>query len=412
MSTARFALTLGDSLSDHDKQVIDLVLAALETHDHTGGERVADPTGPPTGTLDTTGGNLTAGTTFFYRHAYVDKYGLETAASEEVAFTTPGPIAAPSSPDVQTLSGGTLGPGVSYYALSAVDAAGDETALSDPSLITITTNLTVQVTAREFASGVTSYNVWRQGPRSAGFTKIGSIPDPSIPFIDSGSTPDDPCACDPTNLPPAINLTNATSQVTLRPADVTLVGAANSEVKAWRIYRSTRSGVYGANSLLTEVNTTVNQDGTGGLVTTYVDTGDVLPIGGSPQEISQTLHPSVKILGGSGGLGDSSTMLFTTPSGYIYRIVTGVDGQLVTRLSPGGVVSPDAGGTFLLSDPSGISYRLNIDDYGTLVTTQETAGSGDTVYLTGLGPLLHSPDPTISYKLGVTDDGALTTLEV
>lgn len=408
MATARFGLTLGDVLSTHDKQVIDTVLAALETHDHKGGSRVLDPTAAPTGVLSLVDGRLAAGVTYYYRHSYVDRYGLETAASAEVAFTTPGPISAPAQPTVSTLGGGTLGPGTSYYALSAVDAAGDETALSNPSIITITTQFTVRVSGRTFQPGVTAYNVWRQGPRSTGFTKIGQITDATQPFLDTGAVADDPCACDPTNLPPAINLTNATSNVTLTVADPLIVGADPSKVKSWRIYRATQSGVYGPNSLLNEVTETLNSDGTGGLVTTYVDDGTLAPGAGRPQEVSQTLIPSVKIVGGGGG----GAVLFSTSGVTSYRLVTSADGSLVTRVSPGGRPDPSFGDIYLISDPGGTSYKLVIDDYGTLTTTAAVAGAGDSVYLAGQGPLLPSPDPTISYQLGVADDGSLTTVEV
>src|SRR4051794_36955522 len=108
MSTARFGLTLGDSLSDHDKAVIDAVLAALELHDHRGGERLLDPSGPLVGVLSDTGGALAAGVTYFYRLSYIDRFGLETAGSAEISLTTIAGLSSPSSPLLTPVPGGTL----------------------------------------------------------------------------------------------------------------------------------------------------------------------------------------------------------------------------------------------------------------------------------------------------------------
>jgi hypothetical protein len=133
--TTRFGLTrfggpLGGSITDEggrfaavDPQTVDRLLAAFESHVHAGGARLLDPTGPATLALITDSGTLAASTTYYYRVAYRDQFGLETAASDEVALTTPGPVLPPSPPalvgaDALNETPG-LRPGQYIYALSS-----------------------------------------------------------------------------------------------------------------------------------------------------------------------------------------------------------------------------------------------------------------------------------------------------
>jgi hypothetical protein len=410
--TSRFGLTLGGALTDHDKSLIDAVLAAIELHNHTGGTRLADPTGPPVGVMDVSGGSLPAGATYYYRLSYVDQFGLETAASTEAAFTTPSPAAVPANPTVTVIDGGLLSVGVYYYGLSAVDVDGNQTMIGVPSTATITTNnSSVNLTGRTFDAGTASYNVWRQGPRTSTFVRIGEITDPTQVFLDNGYVPDDPLSCDPTAIPPSTNATNATSLITFTPADPILVAAEGGPVKAWRLYRTTTSGAYPVNSLITEVNTTVNADGSGGLILDFTDDGTSAPLSGRPKDISETLNPSAQIVAGSSA-GGGATILPPSPNGTLYRLITADDGALVTRTSPGGYYPPNTGALVLRSNPGSIQWQVGVSNDGQLTTTQAVAVVGDTLYPYGDGPDLPSPDPTIHYKLGVLDDGTLTTTQV
>ena len=405
-TTARFGLTLGDNLSDHDKTVIDVVLAALETHDHKGGNRVVDPTTAPTAVLSSTGGTLAAGQGYHYVASFLDRFGLETAQSSELVVTTPQALEAPPIPILTTVIGGTLPLGLTSYLLSGVDAAGNETRLSAVGLVTITDFKTVHLNAVSLDPAIVSVNVYRKWPNHVLYTKIAAVfPVANLPFIDNGSVVDREDV-DPNLVNPTSNLTNATSAVLLSFPDPLLVGADPSSIHAVRVYRSLQSGVYGVNSLLVESRTTVNQDGTGGLLTTFLDDGSLVLGEGSPLLTSQTLNPSVRILSGGGG-----AVLLSTGVG-VQRILAAADGALITRSSPGGYVDPTAGSTYLLSNPGRVSWKLGIAVDGSLTTTAGTAGPTDTAYLPGQGPLLPTSDATISYVLGVTDDGALTTQEV
>jgi hypothetical protein len=289
----RFALTR-EGLKPRDIDLVDVILASYEAHGHVGGTRLRDPANPPTGVVATTGGQLAAGTTYFYRESWTDQFGLETAASPEFNFTTPAPVPVPSPPTLSAVTGGTLLSGPTYYALSAVAGAA-ETSLSNPAVVSIFQNRTVNVVVPPFAPGADHYHVWRQGPNEAGFTNIGTIADPAVVFADDGSVPGNQCPCDPSMLPPASNFTNSTSSVTITSGDPTTVGADPSAVKSWKLYRATSSGGYTSVSLLVQVQTTVNVDGTGGLLTSFVDDGSFALTQGQPLAVSQTLQPPPRV---------------------------------------------------------------------------------------------------------------------
>lgn len=403
-ATVRFGLTLDDELSDNDKRVVDAVLASLEIHDHEGGERLDDPGAAPDLVLDATSGSLLGGTTYYYRIAYRDRFGLETAASAESSITTPAQVDSPAAPAVETVAGGALLAGPTYYALSAVTAAG-ETALSSPALITISDWNTVNVTGTDpfYDPAITAYNVWRQGPMSAGFTKIGQITDPSVVFVDDGSVPDDLCACDPVNLPPALNLTSSTNQVTVSVpvADQSLL-AEDGLATSWVVYRSTSSGVYDTSSMVAQVTATVNVDGTGGVVVSFIDDGTTAPLVGAPLDNSQTLLPSRAIAGGGGGIGAGALQLRSTDATTMWALSADPDGSLVT--DPSDV--PLAAGDIFLVDSGNVRWKLTVDPDGSLVTTAGTPTVDDTVMLDGV--LLATYDATLAYLLTVETDGSLT----
>jgi hypothetical protein len=277
----------GQKFTGADRRALDRILAALEQHDHQGGERLEDPTAPPAVSLQAEGGSLPAGTTFYYRVGYVDRFGLETAASEEVAVATPSAVGLPNPPMLNAVQGGQLASGLWWYALTAVQGV-NETPLGSPALITVRDWRTVRVSVSAFPVGATELKVWRQGPFDSGFTHIGHLANAGSVFEDDGSIESDPCPCDPLNQPPEINSTSATSQAT-----VTLPAAdAGSDLLArWRVYRSTQSGMFPDASLIAEVDAAITE---------FVDHGDGA-LWGRPRHVSQTLQPSHAIQGGGGG---------------------------------------------------------------------------------------------------------------
>lgn len=401
----------GGKFTLEDRLLISRLLKALEGHNHKGGDRLADPTGSPAVTLDTLAGQLSGGLNVYYRVSYVDQYGLETAASPEVYIPTPTPLSAPAFPvltaealDPASTAPG-LGAGTYTFALTAMSGTG-ETPLGVPASLTLDGSLpSVQLSLPVPQDTQDNWGVWRRGPGETYFSKIDSLPVASETYVDDGSAPADPQASDPSHMPPTINLTSATNQITVAVPDPGLVSADPSTVAKWRIYRTFTSGSYAASSLLAEIVQTANQDGTGGLATEFVDDGSLPLTTGQPLDISQTLTPSMKIQGG--GTGAGALQVRGMDGVTIWAISTDLRGALVTDLS--GLASLE-GDLFLLAPTTSQAYRVQVDPVeGQLVTTAGTPGVHDMTFSPGDGPFVASPDPTLGYKLTIADDGALVT---
>lgn len=406
-STQRFNfLTLedGTNLSSQggrfgigDRRAMDRILAALETHDHAGGDRLTNPVGVPLGQVVDAGGTLPGGLTLHYRVAFVDRFGLETAASDEITVLTPSRISPPQPPTLTAVAGGALDPGVHYYALT-VEKDGQSTQLGSPAVITLQAGEgSVSLDLPTLPAGATGFGIWRQGPFDSYYTKIATtVVDPTV---DDGSVPPDDCATDPAKLPPLTNRTNSVNQVEITAPDVARLADPESGIVAWRIYRTENSGQYPPNSLVAEVT---EDDGSGGIVSTFNDTGAPLAPG-QPKGTSQTLTPSVAIQGGGGG-GSATVLLVASPDTSVWRVVADDLGQLTSRASGGA----DPGPTWLTSADE-TTWQVGITDGGVLSTTSGTPASVDTVYAAGTGPLLPTPDPTIDFLLTVDDLGQLVT---
>ena len=402
----------GGKYSLGDRLLLSHILKALEGHNHKGGAKLADPTGPAALALDTVSGQLPGGLNVYYRVSYVDQFHLETAASDEAVQVMPTPLSVPVFP---ILSGAPLDPlstapglgaGTYSYALTALAGPG-QTPIGAPAQLSIDgLTTTVVVTFPPPQVDQDNWGVWRMGPGQSLWTLVAEVDVSTLTFTDDGSVPDDPDAADPSHQPPTTNLTEATNAITISVPDPTVV--AGTDVIAWRIYRTFASGSYAASSLLAEVSSTVGSGGTGGLVTDFIDDGTIPLQPGQPLDVSQCLIPSVAIADGGGG-GGIGAVLFGDGTN-VWRLVTDSFGALVTRLSPGGVV--DGNDTWLMSDPGGVAYKVTVDTSGVLTTTTGMPAGTDVVYLAKHGPMLPSPDPTVSYLLGVADDGALTTVEV
>lgn len=394
----------GGKFTNRDRRTIDRVLAAFETHDHSGGDRLADPSGVPALTLFTTGGGLQAATTFYYRIAYVDRYGLETAASDEVSVTTPGSILPPQAPRVEAVAGGALGEGLHWIA-ATVHAGGQETQLSAPSLITISDLNTIRVTFPDgLPVGAEQVSIWRQGPLDSGFTRLETVSAVGFTeYLDDGSIPPDDCACDPSHLPPRTNQTGSTARVEIEvpAADI----AAPTDVQRWRVYRTTVPGVYDAASLVAEVSDTDAELG-GALVGTFIDTGLTGLLLGKPLDVSQTLTPSVEVGGGAGGAGGQ---LFVNDANDVtWRVWADLDGVITTSALETAVGSVDQG--FVLQASDATLYRVTIGLDGVLEATEVvTVPAGERSYGYTEGPHLPTIDGTVTYQLGIDVDGALVT---
>lgn len=390
----------GFQFTNADRLLLDRLLTAMEAHDHGGGARVSDPTAAPTLALDTANGVLPGGKTFYYTTAYVDRYGLETASGPEAAIATPAQVAAPTRPTLTAVTtGGTLTAGLYTYALT-FEVGSYETQLGEQNVITLLSDRdTVQLGLPSMPVGADAIAVWRKGPNDNGFTKIGTSTATTIQ--DDGTVPSDPCACDPDKLPPTENLTNSTNAVTVTLPNASFVHDAANGIERWRVYRATSSGGYGAKSLVAEI---ADLDGSGLLVTEYVDYG-ANAADGQPKSQSQTLIPSVGIGGGTSGVVGEG--LIKDSGGTIWALTATLDGQIVSTAQPQSIATVYEG--FSLTDSLGSEWRVTIGTDGILVTTDAAAAAGETSYSADDGPFLRTVDGSVSYQLDVETDGRLIT---
>lgn len=393
----------GGKFTNIDRLLIDRVLSALEFHDHGGGERLDDPTGTPSVDLQVGGGTLAGGVTYYYKVSYIDQFGLETAASDEVSVVMPSKVSIPTNPGLNAISGGTLDEGPHLYGVTAHDASG-ETPLSQVSSVTVSDWKTVEVTPT-MPTGATEISIWRQGPFDAGFTRLTTQSDTSM-FVDDGSIQPDPLACDPDKAPPSSNTTGSSGAVTVTAPTGDLVQPTLA--RRWRIYRTTTSGAYDAESLLAEVTATEAEDATQ-LVQEFLDDGTVTLATGMPLQSSTTLQPSEAISGGGGASG--ATVLLRSVGGVVWRLTATRGGSIETRLMP----VPTGAEEFFadegigLHDDTGALWRVTVTDAGQVVTTSVTDIPGEVDYEFGRGPELATVDGAVSWGLGIQDDGTLTT---
>lgn len=408
----------GGKFTGRDRRVLDRILAAFEAHDHIGGVRLDDPSSDPVLELLPEAGELDAGTTYHYRVSYLDRYGLETAASGEVSVTTPDSVQPPAPPRVEAQENsedGLLDEGLHWYGLTVLDASGNETTMSAPSAINLTDWRKVEISAPDgLPVGAVEVAVWRQGPLDSGFTRLVTLDATGVLvplFVDDGSIPSEPCPCDPEQSPPTENMTSATNavRVTIPFDDV----GPGTLVRRWRLYRSEESGNFPADALVAEVVETVIEEGEERLVTEFVDDGGTTLLAGVPLEASQTLMPSRRV-GGSGGSGSGVGHLYMTgPQNAagerrIFALLSTVRGELETRSI--GLTTEFAMGDLLLSDVNGGFWRVVLEEDGSLVTESAVGESeGDRAFPFDAGPDLVTPDASVTWRLAVNASGELIT---
>lgn len=335
----------GWAFSDADRVRLDDLMFALVNHQHTGEPPLGDPTDPPTFTSVSTGGHLPAATEFFYRISYIDRFGLETAASPEDSVTTPNPIGPPAAPSA-TVEGasGVLLPGTYSYLVTYYDPYGGETtpsSINNVQVVSGTTNR-VRLDFGGLPTGVAGIRIYRSRPGQSEFYFIGSLT--TSTFYDDGSTEDQTITVN------TVNTTNSANSI-----EVTIPGAFIPEgCQAWRIYRATTSGDYDGNSLVHEVTEGVTDTS---IVprTMWVDTGDTL-LPGSPQETGTTIGDGVLLT-----LNElSGTLpLATIPRGsrLLSFFVPGtvIDGQILDVTESPSVVQPARMTAFFKTPPDGLS---------------------------------------------------------
>lgn len=275
----------GGKFSNTDREIMDRFLQALEAHTHEGGNQLADPSLGPTLVLSTTGGQLPAGETLFYRTSFVDKFGLETAASPEVSVTTAAALFVPPAPAL-SVEAGTLEPGAYSYVVTLYQADGKETTPSQSSFTGLNTASGIRLSMAPLPTGAAGYRIYRQAPGEVSYFRLAQVTDTF--YLDDGAIGSNKAVGLPTE-----NNTNSTNSVTIT-TETLPVGT-----RAWRIYRTSTSGIYVGATLVHEVVEKIDElDQTAPLLTSWVDDGDDLR-DGRPLNTSTAFIPTIPVAAGA-----------------------------------------------------------------------------------------------------------------
>lgn len=273
------------SFSTSNIDTIDRALAQVNSRPGSLVTEITDPVTGPSLTLDDTVGNIPAGTTAYYRFAYVDELGAETAASPVTNLTTASPVDAPGAPVlVLATTGGTLKPGNYFYVLTSyVTTDTSETRAGTRATITVPTTTTtneITLTLPSTPAGVDGFNVYRRGPGESDYSYIDSIDldvaTPPTEYVDDGST-----TANCTRRPPLTNNTNTTNSI-----EVSIPGATptvDTDAAYWRIYRTYDNTDWTSSKLTDVVEETF--EGSGVITPTFTDLGYATTYG-SPSEDS------------------------------------------------------------------------------------------------------------------------------
>lgn len=338
-----------------DRDMLDNLLFALFNREFTGVPALGDPTDPPDLTLQPAGGTLPADRTFYYRVAYVDPFGLETAASPELSVDTPETIEAPTAPALSVIeSGGDLGPGVYNYVITSVDPIGGETTVSPLSSIQITAGATnsIDIDLPDLDPAAVTMRIYRSRPGQSSLFYIGQSS--ADTFTDPGLVED------ATRLAPGVNSTNATNSVLVETPGAFIPQDAVS----WRIYRTEVSGVYDSNSLVHDVvepATTTSTIPT----TTYVDDGGAL-LAGAPRDVSATAPAAPKL--------NLANLLGVLPISAVPRGVqclsaygpgTASDGDVLTITEVPSIVAPVRFTAYWQTPPTSGQPTIRVSDGST-----------------------------------------------
>jgi len=285
-------LNAGDSLNINgyqftraDRNTIDrLLYIGAEGHRHNGvAGASSNPAAPPTLALNTTGGNIPAGTFVAYKYTLVDDTGAESAASPEITVTTAAAIGSPGAPSLaRYLTGGTLIGGNYYYILSAYSGVQtSETRPGDQAFITLSSSSStwrIEVTLPSLPVGADGFNVFRRSPGESKYSFMQTIDmqvaTPPTVFVDNGSIN---INCN--RQPPVRNSTNATNSISIGfPGATPTVPAGFT----WKLYRSYASGAYNNSLLSWIVEETFESSGI--ITPVYLDEGGSTTFGSPPSQ--------------------------------------------------------------------------------------------------------------------------------
>lgn len=322
----------GDSFSDDGYQFVDAdrrlmeVLAYLgaEGHRHTGVPASTDtPVAPTLALAPATPGTLPGGTRLYYKVTLVDPTGLESSGSTETYIDTPAAIAPPGAPSTIVLpTGGSLQPGIFYYALSAYyPLASQETTapnIGSAQIFSGSTNR-IRITFPTLPAGAAGWNIYRRRPGEVDYFWVMSVVGVTT-WTDDGSVAS---ACD--RRRPTTNLTNSLNsvQVCIGGATPALPGAGWT----WKIYRSLTNASYVNSFLHHAVEETFENSGVTALC--YIDTGGSTTPGQPPAAAPAIGSPSKVLL--TGGAEVSGTLPVANVAGFPFVVTFEFSGPLVPQ---------------------------------------------------------------------------------
>lgn len=273
----------GHAALTSDRSMLDSILFALTSHTHGGGERLASPTLAPDLSVEQGDPDamLPGNRTYYYRYSFVDRYGLETAASPEAEITTPPGASGPTAPTLlHEPSGGTLNAGRYAYRITFSDYQGGETGPSDVASIVIESTscsgtCRILLGLPEAPVVAPCINIYRARQGQTRFFFLAKV-EGTQTFYDDGSITEDQSI-----TPPVSNTTGGQNRI-----DIT-VPSLPEDVVAWRIYRAQSPGGYGSASLVHHV-VEGTEESASDLLDTWSDRG--MSLGrGTPRMTSSTL---------------------------------------------------------------------------------------------------------------------------
>lgn len=283
----------GYKYTDADRRLLELLgYLGAEGHHHTGAPGDSSTPVSPILALDTLPGTLPGGTRYYYKVTLVDPNGLESAPSAEVYIDTPAVLAPPAAPSLLVEStGGTLQPGIRYYALSAYFPVQSlETTAPNVAPVQIFSGVTnrVKVTRPTLPVGATGWNVYRREPGEVDYFYVTTLLAGTSIWYDEGSSAS---ACD--RRRPQENLTNSSNAIRVCLGGATPVLPAPGWT--WRIYRTLTNASW-VNSFLHHV-VEDDPEGSGVIAACFTDSGmgtmaaqppAQAPVIGSPSKILLT----------------------------------------------------------------------------------------------------------------------------
>lgn len=356
----------GQKFTSLDRLTLDRLLAATEKHDHKYHPPETGMATAPTGVLVPSSGTLVAGYTYRYRVGLVDLQGNESIASPELSVSTPTPLTPPGLPGLyhDDVTPGSLLPTYYYYALTG-HRGGEESTLGQAAMISLGVgdgSVTLDLPTYGAAD---SFSIWRMGSTEPGFTRIGLVSIGETSFVDDGSTPADPCACDPGVAPPSSNTGVSSYSVVVSLPD----GTVMTNVQSWKLYRTVYAGIYNAASLVHNVVEREDEwDQTSPLQTSWTDTGRPL-VAGKPMDTDQNMRFLAFTF-------DSAADALPDPVGYPlgYPMIFD-EGLYVLTVDGWTAVSSPAGGgggggmAPVMTAPDGSRWSLSVGNSGVLTTT-------------------------------------------